>query len=101
MPGISYQSHRKTPAFLPTDRKRKQRLLTDSGKAAGLRVFLCILLLNQIQGFPQLERGGEFMLAGVAAEAVADQLGNGAVLILKFHGVSVAALDNGVAFCTV
>ena len=41
------------------------------------------------------------MLAGVAAEAVTYQLGNGTVLILKFHGVSVAALDNGVAFCTV
>ena len=54
------------------------------------------MVITRTQGTP-----GRRMLAGVAAEAVADQLGNGAVLILKFHGVSVAALDNGVAFCTV
>lgn len=41
------------------------------------------------------------MLAGVAAEAVTDQLGNGATLIFKFHGVSMAALDDGIAFYTV
>lgn len=68
--------HCKTPAFLPANRKRKQRLLVDGGEAAGLCVFLCILLPNQPQSFPQLEHGGEFMLAGVAAEAVTDQLGN-------------------------
>ncbi len=44
---------------------------------------------------------GRRMLAGVAAEAVTYQLGNGTVLILKFHGVGMAAPDDGIAFCTV
>lgn len=102
MPGIVLFSElqRKTSAFFPANRKRKQRLLTDSGEAAGPWVFLCVLLLNQIQSLPQLEHGGKFVLAGVAAKAVAYQLGNRAVLF-KFHSVSMAALDDGVAFYTV
>ena len=103
MPGIVLfcELQRKTSAFFPANRKRKQRLLTDSGEAAGLCVFLCVLLLNQIQSLPQLEHGGKFVLAGVAAKAVAYQLGNRAVLIFKFHSVGTAALDDGVAFYTV
>lgn len=103
MPGIVLfcELQRKTSAFFPANRKRKQRLLTDSGEAAGPCVFLCVLLLNQIQSLPQPEHGGNFVLAGVAAKAVAYQLGNRAVLIFKFHSVSMAALDDGVAFYTV
>lgn len=41
------------------------------------------------------------MLAGVAAEAVTYQLGNGAILIFKFHGVGTAAPDDGVTFCAI
>ena len=95
------QLHRKTPAFLPTNRKRKQRLLADSGEAASRCILFCVLLLNKIQGFPQLEHNGKFVFAGVAAEAVADRFGNDAVMILKFNGISPGAPDDGIAFCAI
>ena len=84
-----------------TDRKCKQCLLADGGEAAGLCVFLCVLLLNKIQGLPQLEHGGEFVLAGVAAEAVADQLGNDTIAVFKFDSISLGSPDDGIASCAV
>ena len=42
---------RKTSAFFPANRKRKQRLLVDGGKATGLCVRPSILLLNQLSHY--------------------------------------------------
>ena len=93
--------YRKTAGFLAVDSKGKQRTLGDGSKIAGALIFFRIMLVDQFQGFPELKHSCELMLAGIAAEAVADQIADFTIPVFKLHGVGFAALHDGIAVATV
>ena len=59
------------------------------------------MLVDQFQGFPELEHGSKLVLAGVTTEAVADQVADFTIPVLKLHGVGFAAFNDGIAVATI
>lgn len=90
----------KASCFLAIHGKGEKRTLSDGCKIAGAFKFLRVVLIVDFQHLPE-QHGSKFVLAVVAAGAVADQVANLTIMIFKFNGVAFVVSHDGVALRSV
>ena len=89
-----FSSQCKATCFFAVESKFKQRTFVYCREVADFFVLFRIVLINDLQGFFELQHGCKFVFAVVAAKARAYKVADIAVCIFKLHLVSFASFHN-------
>ena len=83
--------------FLTIDCISEQSALDHSCEITGSTILGSIVLVNQFQSLTQLQHRSKFMLTIITAKAVAGQMADFSIIILKFYHLGDCTLYNGIA----